>query len=293
MSEHLWMYEGVTEYFASSVQVKYGLISHEEFLEVMQDKMVTADQYNDTLPFTDLSRFTLDKHHDQYDNVYQKGALIGMCLDIKLRKLSNGKYGLRDLMLQLSEKYGKSRPFKDEELFPVITSMTYPEIGNFLKTYVSGSTPLPFEDVLRDVGIDYLEEETYEDFSLGISNAEIGLTTVENKQRLQIADTSDQNEMGKALGLTKDDVLVGMNGERLPDLGPDLGEFIQRQFQRLPQLKTLSYTVLRKDASGKLNEVVLSAPVMKVNVTRRHQLQINPSATAAQVNIRNAWLNKP
>lgn len=293
MSRHLWMYEGVTEYFASSVQVKYGLISHDEFLEVMQDKMVTADQYNDTLPFTDLSSYTLDKYHDQYNNVYQKGALIGMCLDIKLRKLSSGKYGLRDLMLQLSEKFGKDKPFKDEELFGIITSMTYPEIGAFLQRYVAGPTQLPLEEVLNDVGVDYLEEDTYEDYSLGISNANIGVTTIDNKQRLQIVSIENQNAMGKAIGLKEGDVIMGMNGQRLPDLGPDLGAFIQQQVQSLPTSKTLSYTVLRKDESGTQTEITLSAPVMKVSITRRHQLQFSEEATPQQLATRNAWLNKP
>ncbi len=33
MSQHLWMYEGMTEYFAGSVQVKYDLISPEQYLK--------------------------------------------------------------------------------------------------------------------------------------------------------------------------------------------------------------------------------------------------------------------
>jgi predicted metalloprotease with PDZ domain len=293
MSKHLWMYEGVTEYFASSVQVKYGLISQDDFLNVMQGKMEATDGYNDTLPFTDLSRYTLDKYHDQYNNVYEKGALIGMCLDIKLRKLSSGKYGLRDLMLQLSEKFGKEKPFKDEELFRVITSMTYPEIGTFLQRYVAGPEQLPFEEVLNDVGIDYLEEDTYEDYSLGISNADIGVTTVDNKQRLQIVSIENQNAMGKAIGLKEGDVIMGMNGQRLPDVGPDLGAFIQQQVQSLPTSKTLSYAVLRKDEAGKQSEIMLSAPVIKVSITRRHQLEFSDETTAQQLATRNAWLNKP
>lgn len=103
MSKHLWMYEGVTEYFAGLVQVQYGLITLDEYMQTIREKMMTADQFLDTVAFTQISKFTLDKYHDQYYNVYQKGALIGLCLDIKLRKLSEGKTGLRDLMLQLSK----------------------------------------------------------------------------------------------------------------------------------------------------------------------------------------------
>ncbi|MGC4020466.1 MAG: hypothetical protein QM734_00230 [Cyclobacteriaceae bacterium] len=85
MSKHLWLYEGVTEYFAGNCQVKYGLITPQQYVKVIQQKMLARSNFRDDVAFTDISKFTLDKYPDQYGNVYQKGALIGMCLDIKLR----------------------------------------------------------------------------------------------------------------------------------------------------------------------------------------------------------------
>ncbi|HZY81179.1 MAG TPA: peptidase M61, partial [Cyclobacteriaceae bacterium] len=147
MSKHLWMYEGVTEYFAGNVQVKYGLIPPQQYLEMLRNKMVIMDNFIDDVPFTDISKYTLDKYSDQYYNVYQKGALIGMCLDIKLRKLSNGKYGMQNLMADLAKKYGKNQAFNDDDLFGEIEKLTYPEIGEFFKRYVAGNESLPFEEV--------------------------------------------------------------------------------------------------------------------------------------------------
>jgi predicted metalloprotease with PDZ domain len=49
MSRHLWLYEGMTEYSAHHVQVKYGLIPIDQFLYVFQNKMEEAQRfYNDT-----------------------------------------------------------------------------------------------------------------------------------------------------------------------------------------------------------------------------------------------------
>ncbi|HZX74806.1 MAG TPA: peptidase M61, partial [Cyclobacteriaceae bacterium] len=148
MSRHLWLYEGVTEYFAGNVQVKYGLITPEQYLAEMQTKMTMADRYLDDVPFTELSLGALDKYENQYPNVYQKGALIGMCLDIQLRKLSGGKYGMQNLVADLGKKYGKDKSFNDPELFDEITKLTYPEIGSFLNTYVAGKASLPYAEVL-------------------------------------------------------------------------------------------------------------------------------------------------
>jgi predicted metalloprotease with PDZ domain len=290
MSQHLWMYEGVTEYFAGNVQVKYGLISPEQYIRVLQEKMETSDQFINDVPFTDISKFTLDKYHDQYYNVYQKGALIGLCLDIELRKLSQGKYGLRDLMLDLSKKFGKNKAFKDDELFGIITQMTYPEIGEFFNKYVKGNETLPLKEVFRDVGIEYVEEETFQDYSLGLSNESVGVTQVDGKSKLQITNAASLNAMGKALGFQDGDVLLKINGQDIPELGPDFGPFIQSQIFGLEEGKTLSYTVLRKDAKGENKEMELSTPVVKIELKRRHNLAPATDATPEQIALRESWL---
>ena len=45
MSEHLWMYEGITEYFANLFQVNQGLISEEDFYKRMAGKIEEANNY--------------------------------------------------------------------------------------------------------------------------------------------------------------------------------------------------------------------------------------------------------
>ncbi|MFZ0489390.1 MAG: peptidase M61 [Salegentibacter sp.] len=160
MSEHLWMYEGVTEYFANLFQVKEDLISNQDFYDRISDKIETSRNYDDSMPFTELSKNVLqEKYHKQYYNVYQKGALIGMTLDIRLRELSNGEMGILDLMKKLNAKYGKDNAFNDEDLIPTIVEMTYPEIQDFFDQYVTGTTPIPYDQFLAKVG---LEEKTVE-----------------------------------------------------------------------------------------------------------------------------------
>ena len=154
MSKHLWMYEGVTEYFANLFQVNQGLISNDEFYKRMASKIEDSKNYNDSIPFTVLSQNILDDpYKDDYYNVYQKGALIGMALDIKLRELSKGETGILNLMKKLSQKYGKDSPFEDDELIPTIVTLSYPEIKVFFDTYVAGSTPIPYDQFLEKVGV--------------------------------------------------------------------------------------------------------------------------------------------
>ncbi|GGE38912.1 M61 family metallopeptidase [Psychroflexus planctonicus] len=161
MSKHLWMYEGVTEYFANLFQIHQGLISEDEFYQRINEKIETAKAFDDTMPFTVMSENILDeKYSPSYYNVYLKGALIGMALDIELRKLSEGKMGVLDLMKALIEEYGVDKPFEDDELFDVIVEKTYPEINDFFETYVAGSSPIPYEEYFKQVGIEMQEKET-------------------------------------------------------------------------------------------------------------------------------------
>jgi len=283
MSKHLWMYEGITEYFAGNMQVKYDIISEEQYLQVMRGKMVNASGYIDTVAFTDISKFTLDKYADQYGNVYQKGALIGMCLDIVLRDLSKGEYGVQNLMADLAIKYGKNQAFTDDALFNEITKMTYPEVGEFLKSYVGGNKTLPYQEMFQKVGIDYVADDKYMDFDLGISNAVIGADPAAGT--LFIRNEDALNEFGKLLGFKNEDVIKKINGNDFPPLGPKIGPFIGERQAELIEGNNFSYTVLREG-----EEVKLETPVRKIEKSRRHQIALSEDATEDQLALRKAWL---
>jgi predicted metalloprotease with PDZ domain len=290
MSKHLWLYEGVTEYFAGHVQVKYGLIDENEFLNIIRQKLLIASNFLDDVPFTEISKYTLDKYHDQYYNVYQKGALIGLCLDIKLRSLSQGKYGVQNLLADLSKKYGQHKPFHDDELFQEIVTLTYPEIKDFFARYVEGPEPLPLTELFGLVGITYVPEISTLELSLGLEDAALALTENNNLPMLAIRNLNALNNQGIAMGFQVGDILLKINGEVIPELGEKAGAFIMKQVASLKEGEKLSYTVLRKNENGELKETELTAPIRKVERKQRFIIAINPNATEEQVRLRNAWL---
>ena len=83
MSQHLWMYEGTTEYFANLFQVQQGLIDETAFYDRIMDKIGNSKSYDDTMSFTVMSKNILTSpYKENYNNVYEKGTLINMSLDI-------------------------------------------------------------------------------------------------------------------------------------------------------------------------------------------------------------------
>lgn len=210
MSEHLWMYEGVTEYFANLFQINQGLISEEDFYGRMAEKIEHASTLNDTMPFTTMSANVLKSpYKDQYLNVYEKGALIGMCIDIIIRENSNGQRGILDMMQKLSTEYGATKPFNDEELFAKITAFTYPEVGEFLKTYVAGPTPIPYATYLAKVGIEKSSEKTpAEVFSKGRTRY---ISIDKQTKAISVVSGVELNEFFKNLDLRAGDILLAIN----------------------------------------------------------------------------------
>jgi predicted metalloprotease with PDZ domain len=211
MSEHLWMYEGVTEYFANLFQVNQGLIEETEFFERMSQKIAQASQMNDKMSFTKMSKNVLTApYKDQYVNVYQKGALIAMCMDIIIRENSNGQKGILTLMQDLSNEYGSKRAFKDEELFAKITELTYPAVGEFLKTYVAGETPIPYADYFAKMGV---TEAKLEVAGNPFLKGQTPYITVDpSTKEIMILPEIELNVFMTTLGLKNGDKILAVNG---------------------------------------------------------------------------------
>lgn len=290
MSRHLWLYEGVTEYFSGNMQVKYGLITPDQYLNDLREKILMADQFRDDLPFTELSKHIIDEYGDQFYNVYQKGALIGLCLDIKLRQLSGGSYGLQNLVLDLSKKYGKDKAFQDDQLFEEIGKMTYPEVEEFLNTYVAGPTPLPLTEILNLVGVHY--EKLVEDrsYNLGFGSSNIATITYQNKARFAFQNDDRLSNQGVLLGIKDGDILLKINDEVLPPAGEEARAVLARHRTALAEGQKLSYTVLRKNEAGNFVETRLEAPVTPAISRRRHVISFDTDATAEQMKLRSVWL---
>lgn len=281
MSEHLWLYEGSTEYHAHKAQLQAKLISIDRFLSVMGTKITSSRlQFNDTLPFTTMSKNVLDTAYaKQYGNVYQKGALINLCLDVKLRQLSGGKYGLMNLIRDLSAKYGKGKPFKDPELFEVIGKLTYPEIRSFLETYVGGNTPLPLEDVFSSAGIHWTKDTSVQVFSFGGFRGR----AAGNSVYFAVVNADD---FGKKMDYRVGDTVVSVNGTAVTP--KNFTAVTSKIAATAKQGDPLSFEVIRM-VNGKAEHVTLQQPIQFVPQKRYNILRLDPAATESQVALRNAW----
>jgi predicted metalloprotease with PDZ domain len=287
MSRHLWLYEGSTEYHAHMVQEKYGLISAEEFLNRMGGKITTSkNNYNDTVSFTTMSSNILKTYHKEFGNVYQKGALINMCLDIKLLQLSNGKYGIMNLIRDLSNKYGKQKGFKDDELFNEIGELTYPEIKQFLETYVGGGAPLPFQQILNMVGVNYSARLETKDSTFSLGKVSLGFNP--STGRIKIFDTTGMNSLGRDLGYYPNDEIISVNSENIS--ASNANGFFQNFGNTSKAGDPFVIKIVRKVADDREDTLELRSVMTKFPKVKYDVLEFAENPTAEQLLIRNAWL---
>jgi predicted metalloprotease with PDZ domain len=155
-SQHLWFYEGVTEWGSLTLLLRDGKMNLETYLNNMIQKIQVDGFLNKDWSLKDLAtRSYTPEGQQQFVNVYCRGALVAALLDIRLLKLSDGKQGLREVILKLLAKYGKGKPFSEDRFFDELVEMTYPEIRTFIDDHILDNQALPIKEYFGWLGIDY------------------------------------------------------------------------------------------------------------------------------------------
>ncbi|WP_369998122.1 peptidase M61 [Winogradskyella sp.] len=280
-SKHLWMYEGVTEYFAQHFQVYEGLIEPSAFYNTIMSKIATSKNLDDAMSFTIMSENVLEEPYaSNYYNVYMKGALIGMCIDILMRKESDGNRSMLSLMKELSAKYGQEKPFEDDKIIEEITAMTYPSVGEFLKTHVEGDVPINYNEFFEMVGLTMGETEVPTNYIFA-GGQNIIFDADQEKGTIFFSPMALNNSFWASQGVQAGDVIKKVNGTDLTlqnaqqvvggmfgwQVGQDYSLTIERNGETI-------------ELSGKLTAAT----------AKSESLVEDPNAIEAQKKLRAAWL---
>ena len=290
MSKHLWLYEGVVEYMAHHMQVRYGLVSQSDFLKTLSEKTRTAMRYKDGISLAEMSANCLvEPYAKQYNNIYYKGAMTALCLDLLLLKESNGKYDLQMLLTDLSKEFGQETPFKDDELFDKIKQLTkIPATRDFFKKYVEGIEKLPYEELLAPFGMEYVEKAMVSEIS-PLGGLENGALKTDTSGRFYIAKYDKLDDFGtKNIGFKADDVLLEWNGK--PFTPATASGFLLTYLESAKEKDQIEIKVLRKMPDGSYEQKVLATTIVPIEVERKAVFRSKANPSALQLELRKAWL---
>lgn len=154
---HLWLYEGITEWASHIMLLRNAFISLDDYLLELSAMIRRSRTFTPPYSLLKLSNsWHTAEGKKQYGNIYQLGALTATILDLRLLRLSEGTRGLREVYLDLVKKYGSKQPFDNDSFFEEFITLTYPEIQSFIHKHIMSYTPFDFVEEFKAVGIQYL-----------------------------------------------------------------------------------------------------------------------------------------
>ncbi len=159
----LWAFEGITSYYDDLGLIRSGVISENDYFEILGKNITrvlrTGGRFRQSLTESSFDAWT--KFYKQDENApnaivsyYAKGALFAMCLDLEIRKRSNGACSLDHVMQHLWREFGqKNIGLQDETIPDVIRTITSIDLDDFFTQYLSTTIDLPLADLLSHMGV--------------------------------------------------------------------------------------------------------------------------------------------
>lgn len=273
MSQHLWLYEGITEYFAGISQLKGEVIDEETYVRnLLRGKIRAADRYpTKKMSFTEMSANVLrNPYKKQYAQVYQRGALMGALLDIRIMELTQGQKDLHDVILALRDTYGPENSFKDDAIIGEFVALVHPDLQQFFDDYVTGREELPIKAYLDKVGIAY--DRRYEGSVVMDPLRDVGY-------KIRNVRGADYVEIKK---VTKENPYQLVEGDRVVRYSKELDNV----YGGPAEGTALLLEVTRGDSSFSIPyEVQYKAG------TKKHFIRFYSNPTAEQLALRNLWFH--
>jgi predicted metalloprotease with PDZ domain len=159
----LWVAEGITDYYADVALRRAGLITETEFLNG-QARAMQAMQNTPGRLVQSVEESSFDswiKYYRQDENsvnsqvsYYEKGALLGLLLDLEIRKRSAGAKSLDDVMRYLyAEYFKKNRNYGPVDFQKACELMAGGSLEEFFNRFVRGKEELNYNGALEAAGL--------------------------------------------------------------------------------------------------------------------------------------------
>jgi predicted metalloprotease with PDZ domain len=159
----LWVAEGITSYYARLVLCRAGQISEESFFrenaKEFQDLQKTPGRRLQSAEESSFDAWI--KYYRQDENsansqvsYYNKGAVLGLLLDLEIRKRSQGEKSLDDVMRYLYQEFArKGRNYTPADFQQAAELMAGESLDQWFSKYVSGVDELDYDTALAAAGL--------------------------------------------------------------------------------------------------------------------------------------------
>lgn len=219
LTKELWIAEGITSFYDAYFLLKTGHLNPEQYLEKLSDDIsileenmgeeVMSLEESSLTAWNKLYKRTADSHNTSI-SYYTKGAILTLCMNLRILKESKGKKDFSSVMRELYQVYylEKNRGFTKEEFFEIVHSVTGLDLFAEFDPFIIYPRRIPVYEYLDYLGIERIYENEIADPGFQCRESP-GSITINKIFRKRISPFSFVY-----LG----DEILGVNGKRITNL---------------------------------------------------------------------------
>ncbi len=218
-SELGYIYEGITTYLGDLYLLKSGVFSLETYLRELSKQFQKH--------FDNPGRFAYSVAQSSYDtwldgyvpgvpgrkvSIYTEGCLLAFVMDAKIRKATNNKRGIEEVMKRLYYNFAQNnKGYTEKDFIDQLENICGYSFQDFFNDYVHGTTP--YETILLEA-LDFIGLELIQTPSNSYSEANLGMKIVNQSNHLLISAIYPGSPAEMA-GLSLGDELIAVNKIKL------------------------------------------------------------------------------
>ncbi len=274
-TKSLWIAEGITAYYDDLLVKRAGLSTESEYLKALsqsfKDVQTTPGRRRRSLSEASfdawIKLYQPDEHlKNSSVSYYRKGALVALLTDVAIRRASQGKRSLDDVMRKAYARFPDG--FEENQFRKLVSETAEVDLSDFLAQAVDSTEELDFSPFLTHFGLRFEETEN-ESSWLGVDcDAELRVERV------------IEGGPGHQAGLNPGDELLGLDDFRVDPTT------LKDRLKAFKPGQTITVLVARRGVLERLT-LTLQGPPSDWN------LEVDPEASQVQNRRRQSWLSQP
>ena len=215
----LWFSEGVTSTVNEYMLLRAGVMDEKTYLRHLAEQIralesrpahLTQSAEESSLDAW-LEKYTYYKLPSRSISYYDKGEIVGVLLDLKVREASHGAASLRDVMQWMNEHYAKQGKFFPDSagVQQAAEAVSGAKLDKFFHDYVSDTREISYNEFFSTVGLMLIRRK--------VSVVDPGFTAVQSFRAAPMVGEVEPGSGAYESGLQAGDVVVAING-KLPSV---------------------------------------------------------------------------
>ncbi len=222
----LWMAEGFTNYYASLILMRTGLIERKEYFKHLADQML----FHDLMPgsrITSAYESSFDtwiklykptpNNFNSYISYYLKGELLGFLLNTRIIEATGSAKSLDDVYRVLMDKFNRDgKGYTEKDVLAAIKDVTGTDFSDFFQEYIKSPGHIDFAEEVKRIGLTLNTSYRKVDDKEISEKSQLGLI-IRNEGGKFIVDTVIEGTPAFSGGINPRDELVAVDGFRFTE----------------------------------------------------------------------------